>query len=211
MLKFSGLAAAAMMFAGSAAAFPHCVEYTQTGGMSGTVTECYKDMWTSYSSENLKMKMMGFTQEQNQNTIRKDGKIYNWDPKTKRGTVTNDPMAGTTFSGDPSAQNQAFMNAMGFSPTGETRTIAGYSCAVQTSAQMGTVCITDDLTLLSQSMSMGPMGFERIASKVTKGTAGDPTRYSVPTDVVISDVNLPTTPGGGIDIGALLNGGLSGN
>ncbi|MAK61637.1 MAG: hypothetical protein CMK09_11705 [Ponticaulis sp.] len=211
MFKLASLTAAACLFAGAASAFPHCVEYSQTGGMSGTVTECFKTFWTSYSSENLKMKMMGFSQEHNQNTIRKDGKIYSWDPTTKRGTVTNDPWAGTDFKGDPVTQNEAFLNAMGFSATGETRTIAGLSCAVRTSSQMGTVCITDDLILLSQSMSMGPMSFERVATKVTRGTSGDSARYSVPTDVVISDVKLPTSPGGGIDIGALINGGLNGN
>ena len=206
MYKLVGLIALFGLGAGSASAFPHCVEYTQTGGMSGTVTECYKDIWTSYSTEALSMEMMGFTQEHNQNTIRKDGQIYSWDPTTKRGTVTADPWSETGFAGDPEAQGEAFMDAMGFSPTGQSRTIAGLSCEVRTSAQMGTVCITDDLILLSQSMSMGPMGFERTAISVTRGTSGDSSRYNVPADLVISDVELPTTSGGGIDLGALMEG-----
>jgi len=188
------LAAAAAALAACSAeparAAGHCITYEQTGSVSGEVVECSKDLATSYAIETLEMSMMGMTQSQHRHVIRKDGEIISWDLDTLEGTRVDDPMADAV-AGDPEDAAQRFIAAMGLSPTGETRSIAGETCAVHASAQMGEVCLTDDLLLLEQTFQgMGPASFTRTAVAVDRSTSGDPAHYEVPADVTIRENDL---------------------
>ena len=178
-----------------------CVDYEQTGAMSGTTTECHRDWGNErYTIEDLSMSVMGMTQRQNRHTIIQGDQIISWDRDTLQGTVTANPNydAWTSASaGDLEDFTNNMLTSMGFSQTGQTRTIAGESCNVWSSMQMGEMCFTDDAVVLEQSMGMGMISFTRRAVSVRRNDGGENANYQVPSNVSISD---------GPDLGNLLNG-----
>ena len=217
------LAAASACSADPAEATGQCITYEQTGSMSGQVIECGQDLATTYSIETLEMSMLGITQSQNRHVIRRNGEIISWDLDTLMGTRTDDPMAGVV-NGDPEEVAATFISAMGFSPTGDTKSIVGETCKVYTSAQMGQVCLTEDLLLLEQTFGgVGPASFTRTATALDRSSSGDPANYEVPDNVTIQQVNLggfglPSASGGapsglpeGVNLNDLINGALGGS
>ncbi|MEL7112898.1 MAG: hypothetical protein AAGK93_08180, partial [Pseudomonadota bacterium] len=61
------------------------------------------------------------------------------------------------------AVSDAFLSAMGMTPTGQTQTVVGLTCNVYASSMMGSACFTDDGLMLQQSV----MGTEVTATSVT--------------------------------------------
>lgn len=166
-----------------------CIDYEMTGQMmTGKVTRCHRDYaYESYEIQEGNISFGGYTQPQNQNTIIIGNTVYVIDLKTQTGTRTVNPMYEkivTSIAGkSPEEMSQAFMTAMGFSPTGESKTIAGHECEVSGSAMLGTVCISDDLLMLEQSM----MGNTRTATSVSIGEQGQDDNYTQYTRVTITD------------------------
>ncbi|MGD2132116.1 MAG: hypothetical protein PVI23_04940 [Maricaulaceae bacterium] len=226
LLGALGVAALSACSADPAEAAGQCITYEQTGGLSGQVIECGTNLATTYTIETLELNMLGVTQSQNRHTIRKNGEIISWDLDTLQGTRTDDPMADVV-DGDPEEVAQAFISAMGFSPTGETKSIVGETCEVYASAQMGQACLTPDLLLLEQVLEgMGPASFTRTAVALDRSSSGDPANYEVPDNVTIQQIDLggfglPSATGGsggdapglpaGVDLNDLINGALGGN
>jgi len=178
-----------------------CVDYEQTGSMAGTTTECHRD-WghQRYTIEDLSMSMMGIQQTHNRHTITTDDQITSWDRGTLQGTVTTNPNYDAwadASSDDVETFTDNMLSGMGFSPTGQTKTIAGEDCSVWSSAQMGQMCFTDDALVLEQVMDMGIVSFSRRAVSVRRGDSGDASNYEVPANVTISDgPNLDAILGG---------------
>jgi len=166
-----------------------CIEYELTGQMmTGKVTRCHRDYaYESYEIQEGSVGYGGYTQPQNQNTIIIGNTVYVIDLKTQTGTKTINPMYENIVSSiaDKSAEemSQAFMTAMGFSPTGESKTIAGHDCEVFGSAMLGTVCMSDDLLMLEQSI----MGNMRTATSVSIGEQGEDDNYTQYTRAQITD------------------------
>lgn len=178
-----------------------CIDYEQTGMMSGTATECLRN-WAHerYTIEDFTISVMGMTQRHNQHAITVGNQITSWDRDTNVGTVTANPMydrLASSSSDDIEEFADNMIAAMGFTPTGASQTIAGESCDVYSSAQLGTMCFTSDALVLEQSMDMGMGSFTRRAVSIDRGNGGSDADYQVPDDVTISQ---------GPDLNAIMGG-----
>ena len=166
-----------------------CIEYEQTGVMSGTSIECHRN-WghEAYRIEDFSMSVMGMSQSHNQHSITLGDRIISWDRDTRQGTETANPMYERMVGASRGSIDDYvadMTSAMGFSRTGEVRTISGESCTVWRSRQMGAICFTPDFLVLDQVMGSGMAGFERRATSIRRGDGGDPDNYRVPDDVTI--------------------------
>jgi len=166
-----------------------CIDYDLAGQMlNGKVTRCHRAYaYESYEIQEGTMAFGGFTQPQNQNTIVIGNTIYAIDLQSQTGTKTINPMYDKIVASlegkSPEEMGEAFMSAMGFTLTGESKNIAGHDCNVASSAMLGTVCMTDDGLMLEQSI----MGNTRTASLVTIGEGGAEENYTQYTRVPITD------------------------
>ena len=84
---------------------------------------------------------------------------------------------------DPDGLANAFIDAMGFTATGATKTIADATCNVYSSDMMGTMCLMDNGLLLEQSV----MGNTQTAVSVAIGDGGVDANYTLYQTVPISD------------------------
>ncbi len=178
-----------------------CIDYEQTGMMAGTATECHRN-WAHerYTIEDFTMSVMGMTQRHNQHVITVGDQITSWDRDTNVGTVTANPMYDRLVASSSEDIEEFASNmiaAMGFTPTGALQTIAGESCNMYSSPQLGTMCFTSDALVLEQSMDMGMGSFTRRATSIDRGNGGSDGDYQVPDYVTIS---------AGPDLNAILGG-----
>jgi hypothetical protein len=166
-----------------------CIDYDLTGQMlNGKVTRCHREYaYESYEIQDADMSFGGFKQKQHQNTIVIGNVIYVIDLPTQTGTKSVNPMYDKILASlegkSPEEMGQAFMTSMGFTPTGETKNIAGHDCKVSSSSMLGTVCMTDDALMLEQSV----MGNTRTATRVNIGEGGAEENYTQYTQVPLSD------------------------
>lgn len=166
-----------------------CVEYEAKGQMmNGTTTRCHRNYaYEQYEIQDTKVGFGNFTQSQKQHTITIGDTIYAIDLSNNTGTKTKNPMYEGIVSSleNQSAEEmgEAFVAAMGFTPTGATKTIADMECSVHNAQQMGTVCLTDDGLMLEQSF----MGNTTTAVNVTVGDGGDDANYALYETVTIKD------------------------
>ena len=165
-----------------------CIDYEMSGQMmSGTTTRCHRDYaYEQYEIQNMSVGFGGFTQAQNQHTITIGNMIYAIDLSTNTGTQTVNPVYDGLVSAledsSPEEMGAAFINAMGYTASGQSKTIAGVNCGVYNSAQLGSVCLTDDGLMLEQSV----MGTTTIATSVSIGDGGDDANYTLYQNVPIS-------------------------
>ena len=98
----------------------------------------------------------------------------------------------------PEDMGQSFLTAMGMSPTGQTKTIAGELCNVYSSQMLGTACFTSDWLLVEQDV-MGVGG--QTATSIDRGSGGVDSNYNLYKTVQISDgPDLSNLPNGLADI-----------
>jgi len=166
-----------------------CISYETTGQMmNGTTVRCHRDYaYEQYEIQNTEIGFAGITQQQNQHTITIGEWIYAINLQTNTGTKTANPMYNGLVSAledsSPEQMSSTFMSAMGMSATGETRVVADTECNVYTSAQMGSVCMTNGGLMLEQEF----MGTTQVAVSVAIGDGGDDANYSLYQSVPISD------------------------
>jgi len=181
-----------------------CIEYEMSGQMqNGTMTRCHRDYgYETYEIQNVTMGMAGFTQTTNQHSITVGDTIYTINLDTNAGTQTTNPLYAQLSSAmensSPEEMSETFLSAMGFTPTGQTKTIAGESCTVYNSSMMGTGCFTDTGLMLEQTI----MGNTTVATSVTIGDGGDDANYTLYQNVPITE---------GPDIGNIMDMMNSGN
>lgn len=162
-----------------------CIDYEQSGQMqSGTSTRCHRDFgYEQYEISELTIGMSGFSQTQSTFTVTIGDTIYAIDTDANTATQTVNPMyQGLVDAVDQSgsdAVSDAFLSAMGMTPTGQTNTVVGLTCNVYSSSMMGTACLTDDGLMLEQSV----MGTQIIATAVTydQGVAENYRRHETAT------------------------------
>ncbi len=162
-----------------------CIDYDQSGQMqSGTSTRCHRDFgYEQYEISELTIGMSGFSQTQSTFTVTIGDTIYAIDTDANTATQTVNPMyQGLVDAVDQSgsdAVSDAFLSAMGMTPTGQTNTVVGLTCNVYSSSMMGTACLTDDGLMLEQSV----MGTQIIATAVTydQGVAENYRRHETAT------------------------------
>jgi hypothetical protein len=166
-----------------------CISYETSGPMiSGTMTRCHRDYaYEQYEIQNTEIGIAGMTQQQNQHTITIGEWIYAINLQTNTGTKTANPMyAGlvSALEGSSTEEMSAmFMSAMGMTATGAVKTVADTNCNVYTSAQLGSVCMTDGGLMLEQDF----MGTTQTAVSVSIGDGGDNANYTLYKSVPISD------------------------
>ena len=145
-----------------------CISYEQSGQtQSGTSTKCHRDYgYEQYEISELSIGIGAFSQSQSTFTVTIGDTIYAIDTDANTATQTVNPMyegianaVSNSSSGDVS---DAFLNAMGMTPTGQSDTVAGLTCDVYSSNMMGSACFTEDGLMLKQSV----MGTEVIATDV---------------------------------------------
>ena len=180
-----------------------CVTYTLNGQMqSGTITKCHRDFgYESYEIQNIKIGMGGFSQSQNTHVITIGDKIYSIDLSTNQATQTTNPMyqglVNALQNSSPEDMGQAFLNAMGMTPTGQTSNVAGETCNMYSSQMMGTACFTSDWLLAEQDV----MGMGQTATSIDRSSGGDDTNYTLYQSVPVSQgPDLSNLPGGLADI-----------
>ncbi|MEO0816258.1 MAG: hypothetical protein AAFX86_03020 [Pseudomonadota bacterium] len=135
-----------------------CIDYEMTGQMmNGTTTRCHRDYgYEIYEIENSTIGFGGFGQSQEMHRVTIGDTIYAIDLTTNSGTETTNPMYAQMV--DAIEENgsedisDAFLSAMGYSATGQTKTIAGVSCTVYASQMIGSACLTDDGLALEQNV-----------------------------------------------------------
>ncbi|MEM7458130.1 MAG: hypothetical protein AAF331_01585 [Pseudomonadota bacterium] len=146
-----------------------CIDYEQSGQMqSGTSTKCHRDYgYEQYEISQLTIGMAGFGQSQSTFTVTIGDTIYAIDTDANTATETVNPMyqglADAVDQSGSAAVSDAFLSAMGMTPTGQTQTVVGLTCNVYASSMMGSACFTDDGLMLQQSV----MGTEVTATSVT--------------------------------------------
>lgn len=153
-----------------------CVEYENTGMMSGTSINCMRKWGTErVEIEDFVIGIGGFTQSQKAHKIYVEDQIYVLDTDNMTGTQTTNPIQEDLSNTDPIALGEAMMASWGMVDSGEDKTIAGVTCNVMQSPSMGSVCLTDNLVMLEQSF----MGVERIATSVDLSSGGDDADYTL--------------------------------
>ena len=153
-----------------------CVEYEASGPISGTSLECMRNWGTErVEIEDYEIGFGGFTQTQNAHNIYIGDQIYNINPDTLTGTVTTNPLYQDLSETDAIALGQAMMEDMGMVDSGEDKEIAGLSCNVMTSPQLGSVCLTDNVVMLEQNFA----GQNRIATSVDLTSGGPDENYTL--------------------------------
>ena len=166
-----------------------CITYEMTGQMmNGTTTRCHREhAYEQYEIQNMTVGIAGLTQSQNTHTITIGDTIYAIDLDNNTGTQTTNPMYQSLVSSmqgqDPEEMSNAFISAMGYTPTGETKTIVNYDCLVYNSAQLGTVCLTTNGLMLEQSV----MGNTTTAVSISVGDGGEDANYTLYQNVTISE------------------------
>ena len=162
-----------------------CIDYEQSGQMqSGTSTRCHRDFgYEQYEISELTIGMSGFSQTQSTFTVTIGDTIYAIDTDANTATQTVNPMyqglVDAVDQSDSDAVSDAFLSAMGMTPTGQTSTVVGLTCNVYSSSMMGTACLTEDGLMLEQSV----MGTQIIATAVTydQGVAENYRRHETAT------------------------------
>lgn len=135
-----------------------CIDYEQSGQMqSGTSTRCHRDFgYEQYEISETTIGMAGFSQTQSTFTITIGDTIYAINTDTNTATQTVNPMyqgiADAVAQSGSDTVSDAFLNAMGMSPTGQTKTVIGLTCNVYSSSMMGSACLTSDGLMLEQSV-----------------------------------------------------------
>jgi hypothetical protein len=166
-----------------------CISYELSGEMQqGTTTRCHRDYgYEQYETQNISIGFGGFSQTQNQHTITIGDTIYAIDLTTNTGTKTINPMyddmVNAMQGSEPGELGDEFITAMGFTPTGATKSIAGTTCNVYNSPMMGTACLTDSGLMLEQSI----MGNSTVATDVSIGDGGSDVNYTLYQNVPITD------------------------
>jgi hypothetical protein len=166
-----------------------CVEYEMGGSMQeGTTIRCHRNYgYEQYEIQKIEVKVAGFSQSTNNHNIVIGDTIYNIDLDAMTGTKMKNPMYDNMVAAlentDPEDMSAQFIGAMGFSPTGEEKSIAGMTCEVYQANQMGTVCLTGDGLMLEQSF----MGMSTVATSVEIGESGDDDNYTLYQQVPITD------------------------
>ncbi len=165
-----------------------CIEYKMTGPMQqGTSTRCHRDFgYEQYEIQNISIGFGGFSQTQNQHTITIGDQIYAINLQTNTATQTTNPVYASIVAAledsTPAQISTRFINAMGYTPTGASKTIADTQCTVYSSSQLGTACLTADGLLLEQSV----MGTGQTATSVLIGSGGEDANYTLYQTVPIS-------------------------
>ncbi|MBT8081908.1 MAG: hypothetical protein KJP08_09550 [Gammaproteobacteria bacterium] len=175
-----------------------CIDYAASGDMQqGTYTRCHRDYaYEQYEIQDITMSFGGFSQSTNQHSITIGPTIYVIDLSTNTGTkMTNpmyDQMVNAMQNSGPGDTADAFIAAMGYTPTGATKTIADTSCDVYSAPMLGTVCLTDEGLMLEQSI----MGNLMVATNVSIGDGGPEENYTLYQDVPITaGPDLSNMPG----------------
>ena len=165
-----------------------CIDYEMSGQMQqGTSTRCHRDFaYEAFEIQETSIGFGGFSQTQNTHNITIGSTIYAIDLSTNTGTQTTNPMYDGLVAAlqdtDPADMGNAFITAMGYTPTGATKTIADATCNVYSSAMMGTMCLMDNGLLLEQSV----MGNTQTAVSVSIGDGGDDANYTLYQNVPIT-------------------------
>jgi len=166
-----------------------CVDYEMKGQfLNGTTTRCHRNYaYEQYEIQDTKAGIGNFTQSQKQHNITIGNTIYAIDLSTNTGTKTQNPMydglVASLEGQNAEDMADAFVAAMGFSPTGAAKTIADTDCDMYSAPQMGTVCLTDDGLMLEQSF----MGNTTTAVNVAVGDGGEEANYTLYQNVTIND------------------------
>lgn len=166
-----------------------CVTYEMSGQMqNGSITRCHREYgYKQYEIQNITIGIAGFTQTQNSHNITIGDTIYAIDLENNSGTKTTNPMYQNLTSAmednDAEEMSDAFISAMGYSPTGETKTIADNECTVYDSGQAGTICLTAGGLMLEQII----LGNATTAVDVAIGDGGDNANYTLYEQVTITD------------------------
>lgn len=189
LARVTALAAGLMMAAPTTAAERfHPVEqmciWYQTDGqmMKGKSVRCHRKFGLEwFEIQEMEIGMAGIKQKQNSHTIGIGDKLYAIDTVSKTGTESINPMfapmqqAISRKGTSAEAIGNAFISAMQFRPTGQSKTIAGQPCDVYASPATGTACLGENGTLmLEQSM----MGNVQTATKVAIGEDGGEDNYT---------------------------------
>ncbi len=174
-----------------------CVDYSMSGKLAnGTSTKCHR----KYAQEQVdiqhtKVGFGGFTQEQNTHNIIIKDIIYSIDldkGTAKRTTNSNyDELAASMKGKNAKDTSEAFLAALDYTPTGETKTIAGHKCNVY-SGPIGNGCFMPNGLMLEQSV----MGTTILATKVTLNNGGDNSNYTLYKKYDVTE---------GPDVGAILD------
>ena len=166
-----------------------CIDYVSSGQMmNGTLTNCHRG-W-AYERYEILFSEIGFAgamQTENQHTNYIGDTIYAINLETNTGTQTVNPMyAGLASAMENSTSEEmsaAFVTAMGYTPTGESKTIASNDCNVYSAAQKGTICLTPHGLMLEQDF----LGNKQLAVSVSIGDGGEDANYTPYQTVPITD------------------------
>ena len=157
----------------------YCIDYEIGGDMQGgSVKRCHrKNGYEQFEIQNTTISVFGISQSTNQHIVTIGDQIYSINLDTNTGTITTNPFYASLSQAlddtSPEQMGAAFLDAMGYTATGETKIVAEASCEVYNSAMVGTVCLSDDLLMLEQNV----MGMTWTAVTVAIGVPGDDADY----------------------------------
>jgi hypothetical protein len=166
-----------------------CIDYEMSGQLqNGGMTRCHRDYaYEQNEIQTIAIGIGGYTQTQRRHVITIGDAIYSIDLNANTGTKTINPFYANIVAAledsSPEEMAQAFLSAMGLSPTGETKTVADANCSVYNSSMMGQVCLTGGGLMLEQVF----MGNTTRAVSVSIGDGGDDANYTLYQNVPITE------------------------
>lgn len=166
-----------------------CIDYELSGQMqSGTVQRCHRDYgYEQYEIRDVTINVAGFGQTQREHVITIGDRIYTIDLTTDTGTRMRNPMYDKMVAAleddDATAAATLWLSELGFTANGDTKQIAGHKCRVYESSMAGTVCLTDEMLMLEQTV----MGMVTTATDVSMGAEGDAANYRLHETVTLTD------------------------
>ncbi len=159
----------------------YCAVYEVSGMEKGTYTVCQRNHSDRYEKYATQIGFGPFKQSNNKHSIFLDEYIFTYEegkdafrtknpiyPQLAEGMKDKDPEAK-----DPEAVGFAFMNAMGFTSTGENKNVNGVPCSVFNSPGLGKVCYTDDWIMAEQSV----MGQTTTITSLSREDLGDESMF----------------------------------
>jgi len=160
-----------------------CISYQMQGPlMKGGTTRCHRQYgFESFEIQDMEVGVAGLVQKQQSHNISIGDQLYSIDRATNTGTVTTNPMYAPLVrsieqhGNNAEAIGKAFMSGMDFQPTGQRKDIAGKSCNVLASPNVGRICLSDDALMLEQDFA----GMKQIAVEVAVGEDGGEENYEL--------------------------------
>ncbi len=168
------------------------IEYQKTGKTKGTTTKYIDEYGYKQADYGESVtKIFGHKTEEKEGTILIGPEVFTIDYKENTISKGKNPVYETyaNSKGNYDELGRKSMKALGFKDTGTTETILGKKCEIW-QGSLGEICVWKGLALRTKTKIIG-MKMEEVATKITIDTKISASKFEVPKDMEIQEVEMP--------------------